>query len=221
MSEAKVQLKRARQGKQIQWRKLVNVRDMGDIVSILSSASRLMNQRGQRVVGQVGHNIRDNHFLEDVINIVDRLGKLVVRKSREFEEKGIEAVHTVEQEVRESPVVERIESRLHAVEQEVRQSPVVEQIESRLHRKEKQEQARRQAERAGDANVFVIGTLLGTLLGALIALWFAPRSGEATRHEIENTAQEVRRRVEGESLQDAIEAGKAEARRLQQTINSR
>ncbi len=216
MAEFEKQLKRARQGKQIQWRRLVNVRDISDILSMVGSLTRILNQRGQMAVGQVEHGIRESRLLEDVINIVDRLGKLVVRKSREFEQKGAEAIHTVEQKGAEA--VHTVEQKgveaVHTVEQEVRESPVVERIDARIHRQERLEEERRRAQEAqADTNVFVVG--------AVLALWFAPRSGEETRHEIEHTADDMRRRVEGESLHDAIEAGKAEARRLQQTINSR
>ena len=72
---------------------------------------------------------------------------------------------------------------------------------------------------------FTVGTLLGTLAGAVIAILFAPRSGKETLDEIENTiehtaadvrntAADVRRQIEGDSVEDSLAAGKAEARRI-------
>ncbi|MEP7284254.1 MAG: YtxH domain-containing protein [Chloroflexota bacterium] len=80
-----------------------------------------------------------------------------------------------------------------------------------------------------DLGTFVIGALLGSLAGAIAALWFAPRSGKETRHEINHQAAEIReniehvatdarRRVEGDSIDDSIQEGKAEARRFRQGL---
>jgi gas vesicle protein len=85
---------------------------------------------------------------------------------------------------------------------------------------------------------FVFGALLGGIVGGIAAFWFAPQSGEETRHDIEHrvkdvrdeitelgenvthtaqhTAQTVRRRIEGESVEETLEAAKAEARRYQE-----
>ena len=76
---------------------------------------------------------------------------------------------------------------------------------------------------------FLIGGLIGGLIGAAAAFWFAPQSGQETRHEIqekggelrddiEKAAADARRRVEGESLDDSIREGKQEARRYQEMI---
>ena len=69
--------------------------------------------------------------------------------------------------------------------------------------------------------LFVIGAIAGTVIGAIVAIWFAPQSGEATRHDIEQAANEARQKIEGESISDAMQAGKAEARRFQETANVR
>jgi gas vesicle protein len=72
----------------------------------------------------------------------------------------------------------------------------------------------------GDGRSFLLGALLGSLLGALWALWNAPRSGAATRQAIRAAWQRqignLRRRVSGESLEEALAEGKATARQLNQ-----
>src|SRR5579859_3430047 len=76
---------------------------------------------------------------------------------------------------------------------------------------------------------FLIGGLIGGLIGAAAAFWFAPQSGQETRHEIqekgvefrddiEKVAADARRRVEGESLDESIREGKEEARRYQEMV---
>ena len=60
------------------------------------------------------------------------------------------------------------------------------------------------------------------LVGAIAAFWYAPQSGKETRQDIqekaedvrddiEHTAKDVRQRIEGESIEDTLEAAKAEA----------
>lgn len=68
----------------------------------------------------------------------------------------------------------------------------------------------------GGLGAFVWGTLVGTLIGAILAIFFAPRSGKDTLDELERTAAEARRQVVGDSLEESIAAGKAEARRTNQ-----
>jgi gas vesicle protein len=97
-------------------------------------------------------------------------------------------------------------------------------FDERLHpKKQKQED---QAE----AGLFFIGAVAGSLIGAVVAMWFAPQSGSETRHEIkersteivdeiEHAATDARRRIEGESVDEAIQMGKAEARRYQEAYN--
>ena len=66
----------------------------------------------------------------------------------------------------------------------------------------------------------------------LIGQWFAPRSGRETRQaiqergvelrdELETAADGARKRIEGESLDESIQAGKAQARRFQETTAHR
>ncbi len=70
----------------------------------------------------------------------------------------------------------------------------------------------------GDGRSFLLGALLGSVLGALWALWNAPRSGTATRQAIraawKRLVSNLRRRVSGESLEEALAEGKATARQL-------
>ena len=76
---------------------------------------------------------------------------------------------------------------------------------------------------------FVLGALVGGLIAAAAAFWFAPRSGAETRHEIqergnelrediEHVAADTRRRIDGDSIEESIRMGKAEARRFQETM---
>src|SRR5260221_14022289 len=85
---------------------------------------------------------------------------------------------------------------------------------------------------AGEVESFIIGTFIGAVVGAISAFWFAPRSGRETRHviqergaelrdDLEGVADETRKRIEGESLDDSIQAGKAQARRFQETATYR
>jgi len=59
---------------------------------------------------------------------------------------------------------------------------------------------------------FFWGTIIGALVGAAVAIWKAPRSGKATRDMLEGQGRKLI--GETETAQSAIEAGKAEARRL-------
>lgn len=74
---------------------------------------------------------------------------------------------------------------------------------------------------------FIWGAIMGALAGAIAAFWYAPQSGKETRQEIqekvedvvediEHTAHDIRQRIEGESIEDTLEAAKAEARRYQE-----
>jgi gas vesicle protein len=95
-----------------------------------------------------------------------------------------------------------------------------ERIHPEKHKKEDQ----------AEAGLFLVGAVAGSLLGAAVAMWFAPQSGTETRHEIkersteivddiEHAAADARRRIEGESVDEAMQMGKAEARRYQEAYN--
>jgi gas vesicle protein len=99
-----------------------------------------------------------------------------------------------------------------------------EMLEERLHPEKKQQ------EDQAEAGLFLIGAIAGSVLGAAVAMWFAPQSGTETRHEIkerstefvdeiEHAAADARRRIEGESVDEAMQMGKAEARRYQEAYN--
>ncbi len=101
-------------------------------------------------------------------------------------------------------------------------------VESVTHRQAKLRQRRDEEE----VLPFLIGAILGGLFGAIAAIWFAPQSGKQTRHEIqaksqelvegiEQVAEDTRQKIEGESIHDAIEEGKAEARRYRETAGVR
>lgn len=81
---------------------------------------------------------------------------------------------------------------------------------------------------SGDVRALLQGLILGALAGGVAALWKAPRSGRALRAElrrggqalvqnVEETAAQARRRIAGESVEEAMAAAKAEARRLNRT----
>jgi gas vesicle protein len=82
-----------------------------------------------------------------------------------------------------------------------------------------------QQQDAGTTGVFMRGAILGGIVGAVMAIWYAPRSGREMRRllqgrrrelvtEVEQTAAQMRRQIEGESVVESIEAGKVEARKL-------
>ena len=92
--------------------------------------------------------------------------------------------------------------------------------------------SRQERQQEEDLGVFAIGTLIGGLVGAAAAFWFAPQSGRETRHEIaeqannvveeiENVADETRRKVAGESMEESLQTARAEARRFQETWQQR
>ena len=64
-----------------------------------------------------------------------------------------------------------------------------------------------------EAPTFVFGMILGFVVGSITALWMAPRSGNEARQGIRSRAQSSVRiisdRVQGESIEDSIELGKA------------
>jgi hypothetical protein len=180
-------------------RGLLSVRDLGDILSLVGSLRRMLGQQEQTLE----RGISDSHVLDETISFVDRLGRLVTRKSGELARREKTAAQSAGQEIHDGPPVAAVESgedqAREQVEPEGGAAPAA--------------QARQDE---GGAGIFLVGAMLGTVIGAVAALWFAPRSGEETRQEIEQTALDVRRRVEGESIHESIQAGKAEARRFRQ-----
>lgn len=78
---------------------------------------------------------------------------------------------------------------------------------------------------ADDVRALLRGLLFGALAGGVVALWKTPRSGRALRAElvrggqslvqnVEDSAAQARRQIAGESVEEAMAAAKAEARRL-------
>jgi hypothetical protein len=177
-------------------RGLLSVRDLTDILSLVGSLRKMLGQQEQTFE----RGDRESHVLDETISFVDRLGRFVTRKTGELGRRGEASAQDAEPEARGGPAgaaIESAEDRAHD-----RVEPVRGAVQARQDE--------------GDAGIFLIGAILGTLIGAIAALWFAPRSGEETRQEIEQAALDVRRRVEGESVHESIQAGKAEARRFQQ-----
>jgi hypothetical protein len=170
-------------------RGLLSVRDLTDILSLVGSLRKMLGQQEQTFE----RGDRESHVLDETISFVDRLGRFVTRKTGELGRRGEASAQDAEPEA----AIESAEDRAHD-----RVEPVRGAVQARQDE--------------GDAGIFLIGAILGTLIGAIAALWFAPRSGEETRQEIEQAALDVRRRVEGESVHESIQAGKAEARRFQQ-----
>jgi gas vesicle protein len=196
--------------KRIQLRDLVNLQDIGDIVALVMSARKMLARRGEQAAHRLERGVRDSHILEEFAHFVDRSGKLIVRKQRELRRTSEKAAERVKQEVQESPVHQNIEVAAANLRDKVDQTT----YQAARQIVERHEQRRSQD--SGDAGVFVLGAILGVVIGIVAALWYAPQSGEETRREIERAAEEARRRVEGESLHDAIQEGKTEARRFQQ-----
>lgn len=71
-----------------------------------------------------------------------------------------------------------------------------------------------------DTPTFVVGMMMGFLLGSILAVWMAPRSGKKTRDDIRhnvitlrlragNSVKQVVEKVQGETVEDSIEQGKA------------
>jgi gas vesicle protein len=216
-----------------QWRKYLNIQDVGDIVALSQSLRKMLTRKGQEFEQRGGqaaqrlrHDVEDSHIFEDITRFVDRLARLIARKRHEFERTSQETVEHLKSEIRDSPVVESVGETATKVRDTVDQKSyevarqIVESHEER-HRND-----------GGDAGIFVVGALLGGLLGAIAAFWFAPQSGEETRREIqergndlrdeiEHVTDDARRKIEGDSIDEAMEYGKAEARRYQEANRMR
>jgi len=216
-----------------QWRKFLNIQDVGDIVALSRSLRKMLarkgqefEHRGEQTAKRIRHDVEGSHVFEDITHFVDRLARLIARKRSEFERTSHDAVEHLKTEIRDSPVVESVEETATKVRDSVDEKSykVAKQIvESHEERNRKD---------GGDAGVFVIGAVLGGLLGAIAAFWFAPQSGEQTRHEIqergeelrdeiEHVTAEARHKIEGDSIDDAMAYGKAEARRFQDASRMR
>lgn len=195
--------------KRIQLRDLVNLQDIGDIVALVMSARKMLAHRGEQAAHRLERGVRDSHVLEEFAHFVDRSGKLIVRKQRELRRTSEKTAERVKQEIQESPVRQNIGEAATNLRDKVDQTTyqAARQIVERHEQRHSQD--------SGDAGVFVLGAILGVVIGIAAALWYAPQSGEETRREIERAAEEARRRVEGESLRDAIQEGKTEARKFQ------
>ncbi len=211
-----------------QWRKFLNIQDMSDIVMLANSLRKMLaskgqefEHRGEQAARQLRNDVEESHLFEDITHFVDRLARLIARKRHEFEHTSQETVEHLKTEIRDSPVVESVEEAATKVRDTVDQKSydVAKQIV------ESHEQRHRQD--SGEAGLFVVGAVLGGLIGAIAAFWFAPQSGEATRREIQERSNELRdeidqvttdarRKIEGESIDEAIQYGKAEARRFQE-----
>ncbi len=61
----------------------------------------------------------------------------------------------------------------------------------------------------------VRGMLTGFVVGGLVALWNMPRSGSETRRLIRERLDSLFSRVQGESVEESIEMGKAIAHQNQ------
>jgi gas vesicle protein len=70
---------------------------------------------------------------------------------------------------------------------------------------------------------FALGTLIGAVVGTGLALWFAPRSGQETRQDIqtrglelraqaEQSAAQAREKIEGPSTERLLSEAKTAAR---------
>ncbi len=76
------------------------------------------------------------------------------------------------------------------------------------------------SEQPNDTPTFVVGMMMGFAVGSALAVWMAPRSGKKTRDDIRqnvitlrlragNSVKQVVEKVQGESVEDSIEQGKA------------
>lgn len=75
----------------------------------------------------------------------------------------------------------------------------------------------------GDVVTFVAGSLIGVAVGGGVALWFAPRSGQQTRQDIqarglelrvqaEQAAAQAREKIDGPSTERLLSEAKQAAR---------
>ena len=205
--------------KGIQWRKLVNVQDIGDIVALGMSARKLLERRGEQAAHRVERGVKDSHIFDEIATLADRSGKLFARKKREFERASQQTAERLKHEIQESPVTHSVEEAAATLRDKVDQKSY--DTAKQIVERHEQRHPEASDENSGGAGVFVVGAIIGAVIGIAAAMWYAPQSGEDTRHELEHAAEETRRRVEGESLHDAIKEGKAEARKYQEMSGGR
>ena len=70
---------------------------------------------------------------------------------------------------------------------------------------------------SGEFAAFGLGALVGAAIGAGAALWFAPHSGEQTRHELRTQAEQARERLDGPPVERLMAEGKNAARAYRET----
>jgi len=85
--------------------------------------------------------------------------------------------------------------------------------------------SQKQPDTFGDLVTFTLGTLIGAAVGTGLALWFAPRSGQETRQDIqarglalraqaEQSAAQAREKIDGPSADRLLSEAKAAARQF-------
>ena len=67
-----------------------------------------------------------------------------------------------------------------------------------------------------DMGPLLFGVLIGGLIGAIAALWYAPKSGDDMRHDLEERGTALRQEIVGESVEEAMQEGRAAARQFSQ-----
>ncbi|MHB8626858.1 MAG: YtxH domain-containing protein [Aggregatilineales bacterium] len=74
-----------------------------------------------------------------------------------------------------------------------------------------------QPDSPGEFTAFTLGALLGMAMGAVLALWFAPRSGQQTRHELRTQAEQARERLDGPPTERLMAQAKTAAQVYRET----
>jgi len=236
-------------------RKLIDSRDIGDIVNLIRSGQKIMARRSKKAAHKFEHNLKETegHIIEDLALFGNSVRSIIDRKSREFSKTRKETAKQINKNVKHfehelKPRIDHFESSVEDSANKLRDSVetsaskvrgsveksadkvrdsvetsatrVRETVDQKTYETAKKivdSHEKRRAKEEGEFNVFMVGAALGALIGAVLAFWYAPQSGEQTRQEIEQAAQEAIRKVEGESIEDALQAGRDEARRFQQT----
>jgi gas vesicle protein len=183
---------------------------MKSVMREKKTQEKLINKRRDEIEDRI------SALADSVAHEKERQEKLINKRRHEAEKKLAQVADTV---VHETKTQEKlINKRRHEAEKAF--SSIVESV---THRQEKLDKQRDEQE----VKPFLFGAVLGGLLGVVAAIWFAPQSGRKTRHEIqtksqelvegiEHVAEDARQKIEGESINDSIAEGKAEARRYQE-----